>query len=373
MEPCVIISLAFYVIFQHTFTFMNANQTFSSPPPFPSPLPNVTSCYHPLCTRIIQETQSLITLMPILNSTRQAINVTCPNHFMLIGGSFLECIDGHWSPPYESLHCAAPCTTWNLTLSAQMITQPPLPETGMVRHMSSFLTECHEPPPQPRGHPPRQEGPSIMSLLTRPKGELFCYDSAWFFRSLFRCENGTGNVPMAMTTEAMTTEFMSTSVFSTVGIEDLERKNCTGQDSGNITSVTAAENSRVPASIVYALSALACVLFLIVIVLCVALCRLRRNNKGPKRMQKSGFKDQLSIFQKPTPLNRPPKLPERPSTVGSVGSIRYQEHQPPKLPGQKIAEEEAEAKRIEAIRTEIYEQIGKRSDLPEYIDIYQMK
>ncbi|XP_041475759.1 uncharacterized protein LOC121424217 [Lytechinus variegatus] len=315
------------------------------------------------CTRIIQETESLITLVPISNSTRQALNVTCPNHFKLIGASFLECIDGHWSPPYESLYCAA-----------HMITQPPLPQTEMVRHMSSFLTECHEPPPHPRGHPPRQEGPTTEPPLTRPKGELFCYDSAWFFRSLFRCKNVTGNVPMAMTTEAMTTEIMSTSVFSTVGFDDLERTNCTGQaDSGNITSFPVAEDSRVPASIFYALSALASVLFLIVIVLVVALCRLRRNIKGPKRMQKSGFKDQLSIFQKPTPLNRPPKLPERPSTVGSVGSIRYKEHQPPKLPGQKIAEEEAEAKRIEAIRTEIYEQIGKRNDLPEYIDIYQMK
>lgn len=92
-------------------------------------------------------------------------------------------------------------------------------------------------------------------------------------------------------------------------------------------------------------------------------------------MKKSGFKDQLSIFKKPAPLNRPPKLPLRPSTVGSVGSNRYQEHEhePPKLPGQKIAEEEAEARKIEAIRSEIYEQIGKRSDLPEYIDIYQIK
>ena len=122
-------------------------------------------------------------------------------------------------------------------------------------------------------------------------------------------------------------------------------------------------------------------------------------------MQKSGFDSDLSLFKMPQHSSNPyaPKLPDRPTTVGSMGSTRFEEgrgptrlpgqkpklsgqtpkppgqlpklpEQTPKLPGQQIAEEDARqrAKNI----SDIYEHIGNNKDnvdMAEYIDLYSAK
>ncbi|XP_030851533.1 uncharacterized protein LOC100891774 [Strongylocentrotus purpuratus] len=250
-----------------------------------------------------------------------------------------------------------------------MVTHPPLSPSEIVLPTTTFVTACQPGPGQPPPfQPQRPGGPPRPNEPLPVLGELLCYDSTWYLNGLYECTEE--EVPVVTSTESMV-------VSSTESMVDEVEKNCSEPViAGNMTAVEHAEvatGSTFPASIVYALSALVGLLLVLLLVLSICLCQSRRNDNSTKRMKKSGFKDQLSIFKKPTPLNRPPKLPLRPSTVGSVGSNRYQEHEPPKLPGQKIAEEEAEARKIEAIRSEIYEQIGKRSDLPEYIDIYQIK
>ncbi|XP_071476086.1 coagulation factor XIII B chain-like isoform X1 [Diadema antillarum] len=272
------------------------------------------------------------------------LRVECAEGYSLVGPERLLCVEGEWFPAYNDLLCARMCV--NVTIPPGCETDGPPTTPRQTADGSVVLAH---------GTSVRCRGRPLDQIPTwgydEAETEMRCFDGTMYNRR--SCQQPTRPIPETTEVTIVDETEATTTVNSTVA------------------------HTKYFSPTMVALSCVSGGLFVILLIIAFFFYRLlRRRKDGAKQMKKSGFRNQLSIFQRPSPESSPvpPKLPSRPMPLGSVGSLGYSDQEKWKLPGQKIAEEEEEERRRrekEAMQAStIYEQIGRKGDQPEYIDVF---